>query len=223
MQDRWVGKTIECFFTNTVQSGQKTITMYDSSGSSNNGSDERPEITKYTFDAGSRLINQALYSTAYVYPQNHYADTLETKLFYDNNNFIFKVTDKFVYHPNGTDPFTSLDSALYAGEGSNMELRNSFFYIYRNMYWLDISEYSSGFANSINKGDLLPYTGSPVKTAEYWTFYPPDPAAQDHQQGLFQNTFDANGLLVKSVYPKNFGNKYGGKTEFFYTYTKIKK
>jgi hypothetical protein len=225
MQDRWVGGTVVCGYNTSTAGGAKTITVYDTSGIYNSLADTRPEISKYTFDAGSRLVNETIYYTYYRVPKNLYEDTLTTNFFYDNNNFIYKVTDRDSYHssPNNPPPVVTTDSALYTAEGSAVELRNSFFYVYKNMYWLNISEYSTGFADAINKGGLLPYGGAAIKTGEYWTFEPPDVTVQDHQLGNYQNTFDAHGLLVKSVYPKNFAINDGGKAEVSYTYTKIKK
>jgi hypothetical protein len=225
LQDNWVGQTFDCNFTTSTQNGQKLIMEYDTSGLYNGAADTRPEISKYLFDTDGRLVNETIYYTFYRLPENLFEDTLTTNFFYDNNNFIYKVTDLDSYHSSPSHPpsVVTTDSTLYTSEGSNAALRNSFFYIYKNMYWLNISEFGTGFANAINKGGLLYYGSSAIKTGESWQFSPPDPAVQDHHMGIFQNTFDASGLLVKSVYPKNFANKYGGKSEVVYTYTKIKK
>lgn len=225
IQDNWIGETIECNFNTTTQNGQKIITVYDTSGTYTSASDTRPEISKYTFDASNRLVNETIYYTFYRTPQNLFEDTLTTNYFYDSNNFIFKVTDRDSYHssPDNPPPVVITDSTLYTGEGNNTALRNSFLYVYKNMYWLNISEFSTGFANAINKSGLVHYANASIKNGESWQFSPPDPVAQDYETGIFQNTFDSNGLLVKSVYPKNFANKYGGRTEISYTYIKIKK
>jgi hypothetical protein len=225
MRDQWVGKTIDCYYGTTTQNNQKTIMVYDTSGVYNANADSRPEISKYIFDASNRLVNETIYYTIHRQPQNWFVDTFETKYFYDNNNFINKVITTNAYRPNPDNPATIYwrDSAQYTSEGNTAALRNSFLYVYRNMYWLNISEYGTGFANAINKGYLLPYSGQASKTGEYWKSDPPDPAVQEHALGTYQNTFDANGLLTGAVFPKKFANKYGGKTELFYTYTKIKK
>ncbi|MFT3933391.1 MAG: hypothetical protein QM726_07250 [Chitinophagaceae bacterium] len=227
MQNNWVSKTFDIQFSTSIQNGQKTITVYDTNSIRNSytGGDTRPEISNYKFDENNRLITETIAYTYYTPRKNWYQDTFELKYNYDNNNFISgrRYKDSYYNAENNGFLVVNIDSLIYTAEGSNAALMNSFLYVYKNMFWLNISEYSTGFSNAINKGDFQDNSSAAIKTGEHWSFVPPDPVAQNHYSGFYNNSFDANGLLIKSVYPKNFGNKYGGKNVVYYTYTKIKK
>ncbi len=224
MNNLWLGKTIACDFTTTTQNGQKLITMYDTSGLYNNNTDNRPQKTKFTFDAGNKLVRETIIYTLFKIPKNVFEDTTDIKLSYDNNNYVNKQVLDYAYRfsPVATKAEYARDSNIITREGNNIDVRNTFLKIYKNMYWFSISENSEGFANALNLGTAT-YTGPSIKSIENWLTYPPDPTILDHALGVFQNTFDSNGMLTKVVYPPKFSNSYYGKTEVYYTYTREKK
>ena len=225
--DNWVGKTFDCWYTTTRQAGQKTITVYDTSGAyiTPFSGDTRPEISIHIFDAEDKLIKQSLLYTYYHERKNYYEDTMTDNLHYNSQDVLYMSTSRDSYHnsPDVIETDVSLDSTVFAGEGNVSAIRNSYLYVYRNMYWLTISEFGTGFANALNNNFYATATGLALKNKEFWRFYGPSATPDEHEQGSFQNVFDADGQLIKAVTPKNFGNKYGGRTEYYYTYTKLKK
>lgn len=224
IQNQWLGKTVECQFATSTQNGQKKIVMYDTTGAYVTNTDTRPQITTYLFNSSDLLVRETVYYTVFKRPQNWFEDTTDIRSGYDNAGFMNKQVIDFAYRFSQVSTVTDYarDSTLYTREGNHTEVKNSFLYIYKNLYWFGISENSSGFANTLNIGSPS-YNGPAIKTAEYWQTYPPSPTILNHALGNFQNTFDAKGLLTKAVYPKGFANKYGGKSEIFYTYTKLPK
>ncbi|MEO5683111.1 MAG: hypothetical protein ABIQ88_10755 [Chitinophagaceae bacterium] len=224
IRNQWLGNTVECLFNSSSINGQKLITMYDTSGNYYSNADTRPQVTKYTFDAAGRLMRETVYYTVFKRPQNWLEDTTDIKMFYDGNNYMSRQVTNYAYRFSQVSSVTDYarDSTVFTREGSNPAIQNTFEYIYKNMSWFSISENPAGFANALNLGEAS-YLGTPLKTAEYWKSYPPNPATLDHALGTYQNVFDAKGLLSNAVYPKRFANQYGGTTEIWYTYTNVKK
>jgi len=224
IQNQWLGKNVVCQFTTSTQGANKTIVMYDTTGNYPTNSDTRPQITTYKFDANNKLTQESVYYTVFKRPQNWFEDTTDIRSSYDVTGWLNKQVLNFAYRFSQVSPVTDYarDSTLYTREGTHVEVRNSFLYIYKNLYWFSISENSSGFANALNLGSPT-YNGPALKTAEYWHTYPPSPVVLAHALGNFLNTFDAKGLLVKAVYPKGFAGSNAGKSEIFYTYTRIPK
>jgi len=222
IQHQWLNKTVYCQLRSNTQNGQKTITMYDTTGAFLSNTDTRPQITRYRFDSNNQLMQETLYYTVFKRPENHFEDTTDVRSFYDNTGYLSKQVLNFAYRFSQVSTVTDYakDSTLYTREGTRTEVRKSFMYIYKNLYWFSISEFASGFANALNLGAAT-YGGPALKTAELFHSYPPNPAVLEHVSGNFQNTFDSKGLLTRANYPKRFGNANGGRMEVWYTYTRL--
>lgn len=219
-----LGRPVVCNFAVSTQNGQKKIVMYDTTGTYVTNTDTRPQITTYLFNSSDQLLHETLFYTVFKRPQNWFEDTTDIKSNYDLSGYMDKQVINYAYRFSQVSTKTDYarDSSIYTREGNHTEVKNSFLYIYKNMYWFSISENASGFAGTLNLGSPT-CNGPAIKTAEYWQTYPPSPTILSHALGTFQNTFDAKGLLTKAVYPKDFANGLGGKTEIYYTYTRLPK
>lgn len=221
--DKLVGSIEYSFKTTSLGTG-KTISMYDTSGKVFDPNDgQRPSITHLTFDSDNRLTEELTYTTIHNTKERQYwfDDTANTKIFYDATGNISKSTYQY-NAPDYVYPRRYKDSSIYSYEGTDKTLFNSFLAVYRNLYWFVISDVNYSFARSMFHTSYLSYMGSPVKNIAYRTYYPPSTTVVDQDQGTVMNIFNSQGQLTNAVYPKNFGNKYGGKTVIAYTYAYVK-
>ncbi|HTL07021.1 MAG TPA: hypothetical protein VL307_02150 [Chitinophagaceae bacterium] len=222
IQHQWLNRTVYCQLSTTVQNGQKTIVMYDTTGAFLSNTDTRPQITRYRFDGSNQLLQETLYYTVFKRRENQFEDTTDIRSYYDNAGFLSRQVLNFAYRFSQVSPVTDYarDSTIYTREGNRTEIRKTFMYIYKNLYWFSISEFASGFANALNLGSPT-YGGPALKTGELFHSYPPNPAVLEHVNATFQNTFDSKGLLLSASYPKRFAIGNEGKIEVWYTYTRL--
>jgi hypothetical protein len=112
-------------------------------------------------------------------------------------------------------------------QAKSAALYDSYNFIYKNLYWFSFSEFAnSSFANTMVHNSFYPhylyYFKEPVEKIEYHTSVFPA-AYHSVSTGIFENVFDDDGRLIKSVYPKYFANQAWGKQEIEYEYVRVRK
>ncbi len=207
------GESVENDFSTTYANGNKIINQYDTIAYSPYG----PFSTRYTFNAAGKLIDQLFIasselSTGWVYPYYPF----ETSFEYDGNNHATQIKTNLLENSDGTADDTI---QIVRDVSSNSPMNDLASFTFRNLSWLI----------TVESIEIFPYGSQPQYA--YSNREIPLKSTYEAKYGgnytaSFQNTYDANGLLVKSSVSTVEHNTTSGQSFLtnevrYYTYQKV--
>ena len=222
------GRKLENHFQHASVNNNKVVTMFDTGMIGGRHTYYRPQLIKYTFNASNQLLGQVDMKTGpHKLQSNWYRDTFDYKFGYTPDDNLDRMTMEYTFVSNGINTPHVRDSVAFIRQAKSSALYDSYNYIYKNLYWFSFSEYTNNsFANSMVHNSFYPhyvyYFKQPLLTIEYHSSVYPK-VYHSVAKGLFQNDYDEEGRLVKSVYPKYFANQAWGKQLIEYDYIKLRK
>ncbi len=222
------GQMVENHFSHATVNNNKVITMFDTSMIGGRYTYYRPQKIKYTFNSGNMIVRQEDIKTGpHKEPGNWYRDTFDYKFGYTPTGNVDKMTMEYTFVSNTINTPHVRDSVAFIRQSKSAALFDSYQFIYKNLYWFSFSDFANNsFANTMVHNAFYPhylyYFKEPLETVEYHTSVSPA-AYHSVSRGHFQNTFDSEGRLVKSIYPKYFANQAWGKQEIWYEYVRLRK
>jgi hypothetical protein len=219
------GDIAENTFDYSYANGMTTVTMYDSSHVDLHHDNERPRVVKTVFDQNKRIVSNlaAVTDAGYKEKKDWYKLVTNSQFTYDGNSNVQEVKEDYTFIPG--NPFYPMTATLKITRepGKGIELYNSYLNLYRNLYWFTTAE-TQGFAEALMDPFHFNYQiNPPVKIAIFNSALPlvNDPGL--NIEIPFQNTYDANNLLVKVKFQPNYDPHDDNRTEVNYTYKKVRK
>jgi hypothetical protein len=207
------GVTVENDFSTSYINGNKIINQYDTIAYSPYG----PFSVSYTFNAAGKLIDQVFIastelSTGWVYPFYPF----ETSFEYDGNNHATQIKTNLLENSNGTADDTI---QIVRDVSTTSPMNDLASFTFRNLSWLITIENLEIFPFGQQPQYAYSNREIPLKStyeAKYGGNY----------TASFQNTYDVNGLLVKSSVTTVEHNTSAGLTFSYnevryYTYQKV--
>ncbi len=209
------GESVENDFSTSNVNGNKVINQYDTITYSPYG----PFSVRYTFNEAGKLIDQVFIastelSTGWVYPYYPF----ETVFEYDGNNHATQIKTNLLENSDGTADDTM---QIVRDVSTTSPMNDLASFTLRNLSWLI----------TIESLEIFPYGSQPQYA--YSNREIPLKSTYEAKYGgnytaNFQNTYDANGLLVKSSVSTVEHNTSSGQSFLYnevryYTYQKVTK
>jgi hypothetical protein len=222
------GQILENTFLHSSVNNNHVITMFDTSKLGGRHTYYRPQIVKFTFNASNLLIRQVESETGpNKSPANWFRDTFDYKFNYTPEQDMKNMTVNYTFVSNSMNTPYTRDSVEFYRTSSDNALFNTYQYLYKNLYWFSFSEYvNNSFANSMVHNSFYPnyvyYYKQPLEKITYYSAVS-SPFYSTNFTGNFQNSFNNQQQLMRSVYPKQFANQQGGIQEIEYEYLRKRK
>lgn len=207
------GESVENDFSTTYANGNKIINQYDTIAYSPYG----PFSARYTFNAAGKLIDQLFIasselSTGWVYPYYPF----ETSFEYDGNNHATQIKTNLLENSDGTSDDTI---QIVRDVSTTSPMNDLASFTFRNLSWLVTVESIEIFPFGTQPQYAYSNREIPLKS----TF---EAKYGDNYTTSFQNTYDVNGLLVKSSVSTVEHNTTSGQSFLtnevrYYTYQKV--
>jgi hypothetical protein len=222
------GELMENSFHHTTVNNNKVITMFDTSMLGGRYTYYRPQVISYTFNKSNLLVSQLDIKTGpHKAEGNLLRDTFLYRYGYTPDMNMNRMTMEFTYISNGVNTPHVRDSVAFFRDNKSSALSDTYNHIYKNLYWFSFSEFlNNSFANTMVHNSFYPhyvyYRKQPLRKMEY--HHSVFPAGyRSHTEGYFENYYDEDERLIRSVYPKYFANSTWGKQEIEYEYVTMKK